>query len=314
MGRFGRVALAAVSSLLLVGGWAGPTLARQAPAQTTPEGRALFRELMERNGSMGGIRNLVLRHRTETRDLLQQSELERALTAAEETRFETLADAEYAAAQERIVAGLVAKQSGAFTPDQLRRMINAASSPAAARYFAVQYQQDDDMTAKVENRMVQAIVKVVQTWNSGGSIAIEPPPKDLTTAFGLRVSAARDLLRVDGSEAVVIKTIRNVHGPMIIAELANHIDFDKLSEADRQRLSTLYAVEVTNLAAAVNQYYVYRFATAMSLDELNQLKSAMDTPEQALLAKIRVEDDGSFDVEVEETLNAVRQKIFAAFP
>lgn len=114
-------------------------------------------------------------------------------------------------------------------------------------------------------------------------------------ALAERVGLARALFRVDGTDALIRHFVETEHMKLIIAEVARHIDFSKLSESDKYRLAAIAANAQTELEENILNLSATQTAQLMTKPELLQLMAAFDTDAQRKLTDVRLHDDGKTD-------------------
>ncbi len=128
-----------------------------------------------------------------------------------------------------------------------------------------------------------------------------------------RIDLARAVYRIDGTDALVRHFIATQHMKLIIEEVARHIDFSKLSEADKYRLAAIAAVAQTELEDKVIRMNAMVQAQTLSKPELLQLLAAYDNDTQRKLTDMRLHDDGKVDRDAELDIRLAQFQIVKAF-
>lgn len=128
-----------------------------------------------------------------------------------------------------------------------------------------------------------------------------------------RIGLVRALYRIDGTEEIVHEFIATQHMKLIIAEVAKHIDFSKLSDSDKYRLAAIAAVAQTELEDKIIRMNALIQAQVLSKPELLQLLAAYDSDAQRKLTDMRLHDDGSVDRSAELDIRLAQYQIVKAF-
>lgn len=149
-----------------------------------------------------------------------------------------------------------------------------------------------------------------QTAESAASFAAAPV---LDPALEERVDLARAVYRIDGTDALVRHFIATQHMKLIIGEVANHIDFSKLSDSDKYRLAAIAAVAQTELEEKVIRMNALIQAQTLTKPELLQLLAAYDNDAQRKLTDMRLHDDGKVDRAAELDIRLAQFQIVKAF-
>jgi len=149
-----------------------------------------------------------------------------------------------------------------------------------------------------------------QTAESAASFAATPV---LDPALEERVDLARAVYRIDGTDALVRHFIATQHMKLIIGEVANHIDFSKLSDSDKYRLAAIAAVAQTELEEKVIRMNALVQAQTLTKPELLQLLAAYDNDAQRKLTDMRLHDDGKVDRAAELDIRLAQFQIVKAF-
>lgn len=157
---------------------------------------------------------------------------------------------------------------------------------------------------------------------------IDTPPRPVTVAaqdvgpvgpalssgaYGERVELARQMLEVDGTEAIIRHFIGEVHMRLIIGEVGKYIDFNSLSESDRYRLATIVATVSTDLGDKILLLTARGHAQNLSKEELLYLARINDTDAQRKLTQMRIDDTGELDKNAELIMQISALKIVQEF-
>lgn len=149
-----------------------------------------------------------------------------------------------------------------------------------------------------------------QTAESAATYAAAPV---LDPALEERVDLARAVYRIDGTDALVRHFIATQHMKLIIGEVANHIDFSKLSDSDKYRLAAIAAVAQTELEEKVIRMNALIQAQTLTKPELLQLLAAYDNDAQRKLTDMRLHDDGKVDRAAELDIRLAQFQIVKDF-
>lgn len=110
-----------------------------------------------------------------------------------------------------------------------------------------------------------------------------------------KVGLVRTLYRVDGTDALLRRFVATQHMRLIITEVNNHIDINKLSEADRYRLSAIAAQAETELEDKILGMDARAQAVSLSKPDLLTLITAFDSDAQRKMTQLRLADSGKLD-------------------
>jgi hypothetical protein len=100
---------------------------------------------------------------------------------------------------------------------------------------------------------------------------------------------------------------------LIIAEVARHIDFSKLSDSDKYRLAAIAASVQAELEDKIVRISAVQTAQLLSKPELLQLMAAFDTDAQRKLTAMRLNDDGKTDSLAELDIRLAQYQIVKQF-
>lgn len=272
----------------------------------------LYRQLMEVNGVARNVRQVI----ANTRASIIAAAAERkgsALTAAEEARLEVIMTAALDPVTEQMLDAIARGQSAGFSEADIRALIAANTGPAAGRYNAARFADGESQSAAIQAYMVDAVVAIIKTFRDDADSPGVAPVEGADAAESTRIELARRLFEVDGTQAVVEKFVGDTHMRLIIQEVAKYIDFDALSEAERYRLATVAATEQSNLSENILNLNARTQAGLLSRTDLETLIVAFNIPAQQALTRLRLEDDGALDQQVQAMLDAATQQIIADF-
>jgi hypothetical protein len=138
----------------------------QKPAAPAPQDRkiALYKQLMELNGTSKNVRQIM----NNTKSAVRMVVLERAglgsLSPAQELKFNSIADGILKETEVAIIDQIALTQSMSFDVDEVLALIKANSSPAAARYNISKFTGNDQTGQQIQGFMVEAVVRIVKTF------------------------------------------------------------------------------------------------------------------------------------------------------
>lgn len=302
----------AVTGFVLALGALGALGLPAAPAAAQAANAPLYRQLMEVNGVARNVRAVV----TARRAAIVQIATERnggSLNPQEQARLDAAMSASLDPLTEQLLNNIAQAQSAAFSDADLRALIAANGSAAAGRYNAAKFADAEQMSAQVQQYMVDAVLAIIRAYRDG---AASPGPAVIQygdAAEAERVRLVRRLFVVDGTEALVTQFVGREHMKLIIQEVANHIDFSALSEDEKVRLANIAATEQANLIENVLNLNARNQARLLTRADLETLIAAFDVPAQQALTRIRLEDTGDVDREAEVLLQAAAEQIIADF-
>ncbi|UDF03894.1 hypothetical protein [Asticcacaulis sp. AND118] len=138
-------------------------------------------------------------------------------------------------------------------------------------------------------------------------------PAQSSGAYGERVELARQMLEVDGTEAIIRHFVGEVHMRLIVGEVGKYIDFNGLSESDRYRLATIVATVSTDLGDKILLLTARGHAQNLSKEELLYLARVNDTDAQRKLTQMRIDDTGELDKNAELIMQISALKIVQEF-
>ena len=128
-----------------------------------------------------------------------------------------------------------------------------------------------------------------------------------------RIALARTVFKVDGTDEVVRHQISTTLMKVIIGEVAKHIDFNKLSETDKYRLSAIAASAQTELEDKVLNLDARAEANYLSKQDLTLLIVAYDNDAMRKQTKLRLADTGKTDSDDALDLTMAQIQIVKAF-
>ena len=114
-------------------------------------------------------------------------------------------------------------------------------------------------------------------------------------AMDERISLARTVFKVDGSDELVRHFVATELMKLVIGEVAKHIDINKLSETDKYRLSAVAAAAQTELEEKILNLNARVEAAYLSKADLTQLVVAYDNDAVRKQTKLRLADTGKVD-------------------
>ncbi len=110
-----------------------------------------------------------------------------------------------------------------------------------------------------------------------------------------KIGLVRTLYRVDGTDALLRHFVATEHMRLIITEVNNHVEINKLSETDKYRLSAIAAQAETDLEEKILTMDARAQAAHLSKPELLQLIAAFDSDAQRKQTTLRLADSGKLD-------------------
>ena len=170
-------------------------------------------------------------------------------------------------------------------------------------------------SADLDRETASAIIAAYQTPRDAAAdqVALNAAAAATDPALEERISLAETVFHVDGTEDVIRHFVDTEHMKLIIAEVANHIDINKLSETDKYRLSAIAAVAQTELEDKVIRMNAGIQADNLSKPELMQLIVAYDIDPQRKMTQMRLNDDGKQDRAAELDIQISQYQIVKAF-
>lgn len=144
-------------------------------------------------------------------------------------------------------------------------------------------------------------------------ITPQPVPQSAPSDFNERVSLARRLLEIDGTEVIVRHHVNQVHMRLILTEAGKYIDLNALSENDRYRLATIAALAATELGDSILRLSAHVHAENLTREELRHLIDAYDIEPQRKLTQMRIDDTGELDKNAELQMQIAALRIIQAF-
>ena len=289
-------------------GLSGVAHASQVAAPAVQSNVALFRQLMELNGTSQNARQVITNNR---KVILEAIEADRggALNDADRARFDTLADAAFASLTEQVLNLIAADQSPGFTEAEIRTLIAANSGLAAATYNAAKFKNEAEGAEEIQGYMVDSVVEIIKAFEDSSTIASLTPLSDEPA----RVVQAADLLVKDGTEQVVDHFVGSVHRGLIFGEVEKYIDVPALSDAERARLDGVVKVSIDKLSDRILRRSARLYGQALTREQLTTLIAANDTPAQRKLTRLRVEGGDAADARAGEMIMAVANELATAF-
>jgi len=128
-----------------------------------------------------------------------------------------------------------------------------------------------------------------------------------------RVALARTVFKVDGTDQLVRHHVTTVLMRIIITEVAKTIDFNKLSETDKYRLSAIAATAQTELEDKVLNLDARAEANYLTKQDLTLLIVAYDNDAVRKQTGLRLADNGKTDSDDALDLSMAQIQIVKAF-
>jgi hypothetical protein len=288
--------------------------AEQPPSQTAQAPSAphiaQYQALMELNGVTQNVRNVVENYRATTKGNLLAKLKAQALTAAQQKRFDALAQTAWNDAADQAKLIIARDQSGAFSDGDIGSLIAAYSSEASHRYVNMKSSDQEDMSKKIQAAMVDAVVAIVGAAHHDMTALNDKHAGDVGPSIDKsRVALARKVMAVDGTAALIRDFVSKSHMPLVMNEVKNHVD----ASVTPAILSTYSASAETTLVERILTMNAARFAAALSAADLTALATAYDIPAQRKLTELRLRDTGATDAEIGKLFDATMAKILSDF-
>ncbi len=151
------------------GDYAAPAVAQindAADAAQAKQKIALYKQLMELNGTSRNLRNVIAATKSATRLIVIDRAKVDKLSAVQETRYNQIADQILGQTQNDLIQSIAEAQAPAFSTDEIRQLITANASIAAAKYTAAKFTSSDATTNEIQTYMVEAVIKIVKTFTT----------------------------------------------------------------------------------------------------------------------------------------------------
>lgn len=170
--------------------------------------------------------------------------------------------------------------------------------------------------ASLDHQSAQAVITAFQQPAKTTAEQAATLAADLASAnpaLEERVGLARAVFQIDGTDAIIRHFVATEHMRLIITEVANHIDFSKLSESDKYRLSAIAAAAQAELEDKIINLNAVIQANNLTKPELLQLLAAYDSEAQRKLTHLRLNDDGKIDRSSELDIHLAQYQIVKAY-
>lgn len=125
---------------------------------------ALYKQLMELDGTSRNIRSVLDNAKTTTKLVVIQRSGESQLTAEQNARYDQIADKIMKDTEAQLIDAIAQNQASSFSADEIQQLIAANSSISAAKYNAAKFVDQSGNAAQVESYMVEAVVKIVKSF------------------------------------------------------------------------------------------------------------------------------------------------------
>ncbi len=125
---------------------------------------ALYKQLMELDGTARNIRSVLDNAKTTTKLVVIQRSGESQLTTEQSTRYDQIADKIMKDTEAQLIDSIAQNQASSFSADEIQQLITANSSISAAKYNAAKFVDQSGNAAQVESYMVEAVVKIVKSF------------------------------------------------------------------------------------------------------------------------------------------------------
>ncbi|WP_298328391.1 hypothetical protein [Asticcacaulis sp.] len=151
-----------------------PRLEGTAAATVSPEDKAaaarksrriaLYKQLMETNGTTKNVRLIMGNTKAAVRLVILERKGAQALSAADELKFNQIADRVLKEAEASIIDQIATAQSANFSEEEILTLISANSGPVAAKYNASKFANPDANAQQIQSYMVEAVIKIIKTF------------------------------------------------------------------------------------------------------------------------------------------------------
>ncbi len=125
---------------------------------------ALYKQLMELDGTARNIRSVLDNAKTTTKLVVIQRSGESQLTTEQSTRYDQIADKIMKDTEAQLIDSIAQNQASSFSADEIQQLITANSSISAAKYNAAKFVDQSGNAGQVESYMVEAVVKIVKSF------------------------------------------------------------------------------------------------------------------------------------------------------
>lgn len=151
-----------------------PRIEGTAAATVSPEDKAaaarktrrvaLYKQLMEANGTSKNVRLIMANTKTAVKMVILERKGATNLSAADELKFNQVADRVLKDAEISIIDQIAATQSVNFSEEEILTLISANSGPVAAKYNASKFANPEANAQQIQSYMVEAVVKIIKTF------------------------------------------------------------------------------------------------------------------------------------------------------
>ena len=124
----------------------------------------LYKQLMELNGVSRNVRQVINNTKMATRLVIIDRAGQTSLTPEQEARYNQIADRILLDTQNGLIESIAESQAPAFSSDEIKQLITANASVAAAKYNAAKFMQQDQSASEVQSYMVDAVIRIVKTF------------------------------------------------------------------------------------------------------------------------------------------------------
>lgn len=151
-----------------------PRLEGTAAATVSPEDKAaagrksrriaLYKQLMETNGTTKNVRLIMANTKAAVRLVILERKGAQSLSGADELKFNQIADRVLKEAEASIIDQIATAQSANFSEEEILTLISANSGPVAAKYNASKFANPDANAQQIQSYMVEAVIKIIKTF------------------------------------------------------------------------------------------------------------------------------------------------------
>ncbi|UDF03895.1 hypothetical protein [Asticcacaulis sp. AND118] len=151
-----------------------PRIEGTAAATVSPEDKAaaarktrrvaLYKQLMEANGTSKNVRLILANTKAAVKMVILERKGATNLSAADELKFNQIADRVLKEAEVSVIDQIAAAQSASFSEEEILTLISANSGPVAAKYNASKFANPEANAQQIQSYMVEAVVKIIKTF------------------------------------------------------------------------------------------------------------------------------------------------------
>ncbi|MFT3995826.1 MAG: hypothetical protein QM667_00340 [Asticcacaulis sp.] len=125
---------------------------------------ALYKQLMEENGTSKNVRLILANTKAAVRLVVLERKGAKSLSAADEIKFNEISTRVLKDAENNIINQIASAQSAGFSEEEILTLISANSNPSAVRYNASKFANPDANAQQIQAYMVDAVVKIIKSF------------------------------------------------------------------------------------------------------------------------------------------------------